>query len=152
MARRFDQMIRNSSAAPVLSQVEELVKSKLEKPKKLLQLAAREWREIDDNTLVFGRPAAEVTELKQLTKADLISFFKVSLPILFSPSVVCKCPLLSYLALYKKLQEVCAPCTLHASDMACCSVSIALSIGTCHITCCHWLSSMALLAILLQLQ
>ena len=42
------------------------------------QLAAREWREIDDNTLVFGRPAAEVAELKQLTKADLISFFQVS--------------------------------------------------------------------------
>ena len=71
------------------------MKSKLEKPKKLLQLAAREWREIDDNTLVFGRPAAEVAELKQLTMADLISFFKVGLPILFSPTVVCKCPLLS---------------------------------------------------------
>ena len=60
------------------SQVEELVKSKLEKPKKLLQLAAREWQEIDDNTLVFDRRSAEVAELKQLTKADLISFFKVS--------------------------------------------------------------------------
>lgn len=59
-------------------QVEELVKSKLEKPKKLLQLAAREWREIDDNTLVFGRPAAEVAELKRLAKADLIAFFEVS--------------------------------------------------------------------------
>ena len=60
--------------------MEELVKSKLEKPKKLLQLAAREWREIDDNTLVFDRPAAEVAELKQLAKADLISFFQVSAP------------------------------------------------------------------------
>ena len=59
-------------------QVEELVKSKLEKPKKLLQLAAREWREIDDNTLVFGRPAAEVAELKRLSKTELISFFEVS--------------------------------------------------------------------------
>ena len=63
-------------------QVEELVKFKLEKPKKLLQLVAREWREIDDNTLVFGRPAAEVAELKQLTKMDLVTFFKVSPAIL----------------------------------------------------------------------
>ena len=67
-------------------QVEELVKSKLEKPKKLLQLAAREWREIDDNTLVFGRPAAEVAELKRISKSDLISFFEVGSP-LRSPAV-----------------------------------------------------------------
>jgi insulysin len=57
--------------------VEELVKSKLEKPKKLLQLAAREWREIDNNTLVFDRPAAEVAELQKLMKDDLLDFFKV---------------------------------------------------------------------------
>ena len=64
--------------------MEELVKSKLEKPKKLLQLAAREWQEIDDNALVFDRRSAEVAELKQLTKDDLISFFKVSAgPLLF---------------------------------------------------------------------
>lgn len=64
--------------------MEELVKSKLEKPKKLLQLAAREWQEIDDNTLVFDRRSAEVAELKELTKDDLISFFKVSAgPLLF---------------------------------------------------------------------
>lgn len=53
------------------------MKSKLEKPKKLLQLAAREWREIDDNTLVFNRPAAEVAELRKLTKDDLLDFFQV---------------------------------------------------------------------------
>ena len=57
--------------------MEELVKSKLEKPKKLLQLAAREWKEIDDNTLIFDRQAAEVSELKQLAKSDLTSFFQV---------------------------------------------------------------------------
>ena len=59
--------------------MEELVKSKLEKPKKLLQLAAREWKEIDDNTLVFNRQAAEVAELKQLVKSDLTGFFQVSI-------------------------------------------------------------------------
>lgn len=59
------------------TQVDELVKSKLEKPKKLLQLAAREWREIDDNTLVFDRPAAEVAELRKLIKDDLLDFFQV---------------------------------------------------------------------------
>ena len=61
-------------------QVEELVKSKLEKPKKLLQLAAREWKEIDDNTLVFNRQSAEVAELKQLAKSDLTEFFQVCTP------------------------------------------------------------------------
>ena len=60
--------------------MEELVKSKLEKPKKLLQLAAREWKEIDDNTLVFNRQAAEVAELKQLAKSDLTGFFQVGAP------------------------------------------------------------------------
>ncbi len=58
-------------------QVEELAKAKLEKPKQLRQLAACEWREIDDGTLVFGRPAAEVAVLKTLTQEDLLAFFEV---------------------------------------------------------------------------
>lgn len=61
-------------------QVEELAKAKLEKPKRLRQLAALEWREIDDGTLVFGRPAAEVEVLRTLTKEDLLGFFQVCDP------------------------------------------------------------------------
>lgn len=62
--------------------MEELAKAKLEKPKRLRELAAREWREIDDGTLVFGRPAAEVAALRQLSKSDVLHFFQVpcSLP------------------------------------------------------------------------
>ena len=60
-------------------QVEELAKAKLEKPKRLKEQAAKEWREIDDGTLVFRRPEAEVASLRQLTKADLAAFFVVSL-------------------------------------------------------------------------
>lgn len=58
-------------------QVEELAKAKLEKPKQLRELAAKEWREIDDGTLVFDRPSAEVAALRTLSKSDLLQFFKV---------------------------------------------------------------------------
>lgn len=57
--------------------IEELAKDKLEKPMRLNELAAKEWREIDDATLEFDRPHAEVAELRQLTKQDLIAFFEV---------------------------------------------------------------------------
>jgi hypothetical protein len=67
--------VQAGSLLPV--QVEELAKAKLEKPKRLRQLAAREWKEIDDGTLVFGRPAAEVAVLRTLTKEDLLGFFQV---------------------------------------------------------------------------
>ena len=57
--------------------MEELAKAKLERPKRLRQLAAREWREIDDGTLVWERPAAEVAALRTLSKADLLAFYQV---------------------------------------------------------------------------
>eukprot|EP00887_Chlorella_sp_A99_P007901 scaffold12.g7901.t1 len=55
--------------------VEELCKAKLEKPKRLKEAAARDWREIDDGTLRFDRVDAEVAALRALTRADLTSFF-----------------------------------------------------------------------------
>ena len=61
------------------AQVEELAKAKLEKPKRLKEQAAKEWREIDDGTRVFRRPEVEVASLRQLTKPDLAAFFAVSL-------------------------------------------------------------------------
>ncbi len=63
-------------------QVEELAKAKLEKPKRLRELAARDWREIDDGTLIFDRPAAEVAALRTLSKADVLQFFQVGAPLL----------------------------------------------------------------------
>ncbi|EIE20423.1 hypothetical protein COCSUDRAFT_30601 [Coccomyxa subellipsoidea C-169] len=59
------------------SQARELAKAKLEKPKRLRELAARDWREIDDGTLIFDRPAAEVAALRTLSKADVLQFFQV---------------------------------------------------------------------------
>eukprot|EP00884_Botryococcus_braunii_P023676 jgi/Botrbrau1/9993/Bobra.0012s0082.1 len=56
--------------------VEELAKSKLEKPKRLGQQAARDWSEIKLGTLRFDRPEAEVAALRQLTRADLLSFLE----------------------------------------------------------------------------
>lgn len=58
-------------------QVEELAKAKLEKPKRLGEMAAKEWREIEDSTLMFDRQEREVAALRQLEKADLEAFFQV---------------------------------------------------------------------------
>ncbi|KAK9821610.1 hypothetical protein WJX81_007570 [Elliptochloris bilobata] len=58
------------------SRVEELAKARLEKPKRLRQQAAREWREIEDGMLVFDRQAAEVAELRRLTPANLADFLQ----------------------------------------------------------------------------
>jgi hypothetical protein len=66
-------------------QVEELAKAKLEKPKRLGHLAARYWREIDAGTLVFGRPQAEVDQLRRLTREDLDAFFRVQRPVRLPP-------------------------------------------------------------------
>ena len=59
-------------------QVEELAKSKLEKPKRLQQQAHRDWQEIKHGSLKFQRRQQEAHALRQLTKADLSSFFQVS--------------------------------------------------------------------------
>lgn len=55
--------------------VEELAKSKLEKPKRLREVAAKDWREIDDGTLRFKRQEDEVAEVRKLTPGDLLAFF-----------------------------------------------------------------------------
>ena len=58
-------------------QAEELAKSKLEKPKRLQQQAHREWQEIKHGSLKFQRRQQEAATLRQLTKPELVSFFKV---------------------------------------------------------------------------
>ena len=57
------------------AQVEELAKSKLEKPKRLREVAARDWREIDDGTLRFGRREAEVEALRGVTHEEVVAFY-----------------------------------------------------------------------------
>lgn len=64
-----------------LLQVEELAKSKLEKPKRLQQQAHREWQEIKHASLQFQRRQQEADALRQLTKADLSTFFQVCPPV-----------------------------------------------------------------------
>mmetsp|Transcript_10931 Transcript_10931/g.29980 ORF Transcript_10931/g.29980 Transcript_10931/m.29980 type:complete len:1056 (-) Transcript_10931:352-3519(-) len=54
--------------------VEELVKSKLEKPKRLGELATRWWNEIKFCTLEFARQEQEVEVLRTLSPTDLIEF------------------------------------------------------------------------------
>jgi hypothetical protein len=70
-----------SGALTVLShaqlQVAELAKSKLDPPKRLAELAARHWGELDAGTRVWDRPAAEVAALQRIALADLRAFFQV---------------------------------------------------------------------------
>ncbi|KAF5840753.1 Metalloenzyme, LuxS/M16 peptidase-like protein [Dunaliella salina] len=54
--------------------VEELVKSKLEKPKRLGELATRWWNEIKFCTLEFARQEREAEVLRTLSPTDLIEF------------------------------------------------------------------------------
>ncbi|KAG2427393.1 hypothetical protein HYH02_014613 [Chlamydomonas schloesseri] len=54
--------------------VEELAKAKLEKPKKLGDLANRWWSEIQHGTYVFNRQEAEVAALRSLRPAELLAF------------------------------------------------------------------------------
>lgn len=78
-------------------QVEELAKSKLEKPKRLGQVAARDWSEISLGLLRFDRHEADVAALRKLTPADLLAFFEVrcgtgSAPDPTTVRVVATCP------------------------------------------------------------
>lgn len=57
-------------------QVEELAKAKLEHPKRLREVASRDWREIDDGTLRFDRQHEEVRHLQEIGPSDLITFFR----------------------------------------------------------------------------
>jgi insulysin len=54
--------------------VAELAKAKLEKPKRLSELAGRWWGEIYAGTCVFDRQTAEVEVLRGLSPADLAGF------------------------------------------------------------------------------
>lgn len=55
---------------------EELRKAKLDAPKNLRQAAAREWWEVQEGTLVFGRAEREAAALEAVTLAQLRAFAK----------------------------------------------------------------------------
>lgn len=55
--------------------VEELAKAKLESPKRLRDIAVRDWKEIDDGTLKFNREEEEVAALRRLSRDELVQFF-----------------------------------------------------------------------------
>ncbi|KAK8766960.1 hypothetical protein V5799_006251 [Amblyomma americanum] len=57
-----------------------LAARRLEKPKKLSQMANKYWMEILSQQYNFDRDAIEVASLEGLTSADLLTFFKVRLP------------------------------------------------------------------------
>ena len=59
-------------------QAEELVKSKQERDKRLKQQAAKEWREIDEGTLMFERKTKEILALQSYTRDSIASYIQVS--------------------------------------------------------------------------
>jgi len=70
----LDTALASLSEEEFQKQVEELVKSKLEKPKRLSTEAGRIWREISAGTCIFDRPQREVDILRSLTVDDLRAF------------------------------------------------------------------------------
>ncbi|CAD7703211.1 unnamed protein product [Ostreobium quekettii] len=73
---QLQQHLEGMDCATYEKEVEELSKAKLEKPKRLSELASRYWHEIVDGTYLFDRQEREVGELRGLTKEDFIEFFK----------------------------------------------------------------------------
>lgn len=72
----IEEYIQNMSDEEFESNKTALASRRLEKPKKLSQLANRYWMEILSQQYSFDRDAIEVASLEGLTKADLLTFFK----------------------------------------------------------------------------
>jgi hypothetical protein len=70
----FAHYDRCASQSEFAAGVAELAKAKLEKPKRLSELASRWWGEIYAGTCVFDRQTAEVEVLRGLSPADLVAF------------------------------------------------------------------------------
>ena len=62
------------SSEEFAAQVQELAKAKLERPKRLREIASKDWREVDDGTLRFKRQEEEVAVLKDLSQAEVLEF------------------------------------------------------------------------------
>lgn len=66
--------VEGLSESDYAAAVAELSKSKLERPKKLYELAGRYWNEVQYGTHLFDRQEQEVAALKTLAKQDLVAF------------------------------------------------------------------------------
>lgn len=71
--------IEEMSEKEFFQAVEELIKSKLEKAKRLKEKSMREWQEIVDETYRFNRREQEVNILKSITAAALIKFVEANI-------------------------------------------------------------------------
>lgn len=56
------------------SAVSELSKAKLERPKRLGELAQRAWSEVQQGSHLWGRPEAEVEQLRSISRQELLEF------------------------------------------------------------------------------
>ncbi|KAL4858339.1 Insulin-degrading enzyme-like 1 [Chlorella vulgaris] len=72
----LSQRLSSMSGEEFSAHVEELAKSKLEKPKRLREAAGRDWSELDGGTLMFDRVEQEVAALRALSLADLAAFYQ----------------------------------------------------------------------------
>ncbi|CAN7999335.1 unnamed protein product, partial [Ixodes pacificus] len=74
----IEKYIQDMSPEEFQSNKQALSARRLEKPKKLPQLAAKFWMEILSQQYNFDRDRLEVACLESLTKDDVIAFFKVT--------------------------------------------------------------------------
>lgn len=74
--RYIENYIQEMSDTEFESNKTALAARRLEKPKKLAQLASKYWMEILSQQYNFDRDKIEVACLEALTKADLLTFFK----------------------------------------------------------------------------
>lgn len=72
----IEDHIANMSSEEFESNKQALSARRLERPKKLPQLAAKYWMEILTQQYNFDRDALEVACLKEITKEDVLAFFK----------------------------------------------------------------------------
>jgi secreted Zn-dependent insulinase-like peptidase len=68
------EKITNMKSEEFKESVDELIKVKLEKPKRLQQKCLRDWAEIQEGTLRFDRHVQEVEALKAMSQRDFIDF------------------------------------------------------------------------------
>ncbi|KAG6411482.1 hypothetical protein SASPL_129565 [Salvia splendens] len=73
--KMFETKLYEMPSDEFKSNVNALIKMKLEKHKNLREESTFYWREVSDGTFKFDRKEREVAALKQLTQKDLIDFF-----------------------------------------------------------------------------
>ncbi|CAG8732250.1 1933_t:CDS:2, partial [Acaulospora morrowiae] len=69
-------IIEEMSEEEYQKQVQSLITKKLEKPKNLTQEARRYWGHIDSGYYNFDQVEKDVSEIRKITKSDLLEFYK----------------------------------------------------------------------------